>query len=350
MVTAYMLVQQGLKVAVIETGRIIHDVTGYTTGKLTAQHGLFAGALIARHGEKAARAYAEANLAGLRMLSAIVRENEVDCDFKPAPSFVFTEVEQNLKAIETEVEACSRLGLEVEFVDKTPLRFVKGAVRMDNQAQWHPRKFLLWLAEEISASGSYIFESTRALDIRPADRPLVKTEKGDLEAGAVVVTTNLPFFRQSVFNNLLGLTRSYVLGVRLKGEVPEGLFYSVDQYTPSMRHQVVGGGIIFMVGTWNRELPVYRTQQQYEAAESYARDRFDIDSIEYHWFTMDRKTPDLMPVIGRLTGESNIFVATGFGGWGMTTSGVTGMILTDLISGRDNPWSRLFDPARLIEG
>lgn len=350
LITAYLLVQQGMKVAVIDTGRIVRDVTGYTTGKLTIQHGLIFRTLIDTMGEDIAQVYADANTAGFERIVAITEQNGFDCDFKRTESYVYTAEEQNQDSIEAEVEACHRLGIEAVFTEETPLGYSRAAVRVDAQAQWHPRKFLLYLADQITAAGSYIFENTRATDIVPGTRPLLDTDAGKLRADKIVVATNLPFFRQAVFNNIFTQTRSYVLGVKLKGEVPPGLYYSIDPTTPSMRSQPVDDGTIFMVGTHKRELQIFETEEQYRHTENFARSHFDIASIDYHWYTMDQTTPDRMPLVGRMTGEENIFLAAGFSGWGMTTSGMTGILLSDLIAGRDNPWAPVFDPARLMKG
>ena len=248
------------------------------------------------------------------------------------------------------MEPARRLGLDASFVEDTPLGYPKGAVKFENQAQWHPRKFLLHLAGEILVSGGYIFENTMALKIEDGKAPLLKTGKGDLKADNVVIASNMPFHRSQLFAPILKGTRSYVLGVRLRGEVPEGVYYSIDPATPSMRNQPVQDGKIFMVGGWDRDMTIYETAKQYEMVEKYARERFDIASIDYNWFTQDHKTPDRVPLIGRMPGSKNIFVTAGFNGWGMTSSCVSAMILSDLIAGRYNPWASLYDPGRLIKG
>ena len=105
-----------------------------------------------------------------------------------------------------------------------------------------------------------------------------------------------------------------------------------------------------MVGCWDRSLGWSDINGQFEAVESYARKRLPVESIDYHWFTQDQKAPDRLPCIGRMPGSPNVFVAAAFGGWGMTTSCAAAMILSDLVSGRDNPRASLFDPARLLGG
>jgi glycine/D-amino acid oxidase-like deaminating enzyme len=347
---AYALVREGLQVALVESGRIIEDITGYTTGKLTSQHGLIYQHLIDSLGPQKAQIYADANQSAIGKIAGFIEENAVDCDFQLTASYLFCEQEENLALIKAEAKAAKRLGLPAAFVEETPLYYAYGAVRFDDQARWHPRKYLMFLAGEIAVAGGYILESTRAMDIAEEGKKLlIKTGKGALRARSVVIATNTPFYHREIFAPLLSPTRSYVLGVRLADEVPDGLFYSVDGTGASMRSQPVGEDMIFMVGGWDKNLQVFETEKQYQLVESYAEERFNIASIDYHWFTQDQKTPDRLPLVGLLPGSKNIYVASGFNGWGMTTSFVAANVLTDLIAGRHNPAASLFLPDRLIK-
>ncbi|MHB1055329.1 MAG: NAD(P)/FAD-dependent oxidoreductase, partial [Thermoleophilia bacterium] len=198
METAYFLARDGLKVAVVEAGRIVEDVTGYTTGKLTSQHGLIYRQLTDTFGPQKAKVYADANQTALEKLATIIEDNAVECDFRRADAYVFTELNENLAAIRAEVEPARRLGLPASFVSETPLDYAIGALKFEHQAQWHPRKFLLFLAGEIAVAGGYIFENTRALDIEPGKHPLLKTDRGDVRAKSIVIATNMPFFRSGL--------------------------------------------------------------------------------------------------------------------------------------------------------
>ncbi|MHB1054739.1 MAG: NAD(P)/FAD-dependent oxidoreductase, partial [Thermoleophilia bacterium] len=154
-------------------------------------------------------------------------------------------------------------------------------------------------------------------------------------------------FRSGLLTPVFSPTRSYVLGIHLDGPVPEGMFYTLDPSGASLRSQPLADGELFMVGGWNRELETYQADRQYEIVEEWARERFDVASIAYHWFTQDQKTADRVPLIGRLPGVKDVYVAAGFNGWGMTTSCVAATIISDQITGRHNSWASLFDPARL---
>lgn len=347
---AYQLIQAGLKIAVVEAGRIIEDVTGYTTGKLTSQHGAIYGRLLAELGAQKAQIYADANQGAIEKIAALVAEKAVDCDFEESEAYLFCEQEENLDVLKAELEPAKRLGLPASFVEETPLYYAYGAIRFDHQARWHPRKFLLFLAGEIAVAGSYILEETRAQDlVKEGRKLLLKTDRGVVRARSAIIATNRPFFQGERFAPHLSSTCSFVLGVRLADEVPRGLFFSIDGTGASMRSQPVEGHELFMIGGWDRSLPVHEIVRQYELVEDYATERFNIDTVDYHWFTQDQSTPDRLPLVGLMPGADNIYVAAGFNGWGMTTSFVAASIIRDMITGHHDPAASLFRPDRLIK-
>jgi len=343
---AYFLFQEGLSVAVVEAGRIVENVTGFTTGKITSQHGLIYGELAERLGIKNARLYGEANQAALEKLASLIDDKWIPCDFRRTSAYLFTEKEENLEIIRAEARAAQAAGLPASFVDETPLPFARGAVCFKDQARFHPRKLLLSLAGEITTGGGYIFENTRALDIGDDSYPELVTDRGTIQADRVVVATNTPFYRADEFTSRLTPTRSHVLGLRLNGTIPKGLHYGIDGNGQSIRRQPMKEGALLMVGSWFKDKTIDDVTLQYEKIEQIAWSQFDVGSIDYHWWTRDLKTPDRLPFIGRMPGSENIYMAAGFGGWGMTTSVVAATVIADLIAGRDNPGAALFDPAR----
>ena len=348
--TAFMLKQAGLTVAVVEAGRVVESVTGNTTAKVTALHSLIYDHLISQFGEDGARQYADAQTAAIEKIASLVEENKISCDFRRAPAYTYTESDEGLDQIKAEVEAATKLGLPASYVETTPLPFpVRGAVKFDSQAQFHPRKYLLALAGKLSGDGHYVFEGTRALDVEDGDPCRVKTDRGTVTAKSVVITTHFPFKDPNIYFAAMHPGRSLVLGCRLEGPVPEGMYISTGEDMHSFRsNPAEDGGEIWMVGGEK-----FKTGQggdiegRFKRLEIYARARFDVRSIEYRWATQDNFTVDRVPYIGKLSaGSKNLYVATGFCGWGMTNSHVAAMLITDMIQGRENTWAEVFDPSR----
>ncbi len=346
--TAHLLREAGRDVVIVEGRRIVSGVTGHTTAKITSLHGLIYHHLTKAFDPQKARIYAEANQSAIESYARMVREKGIDCDFRRLPAFTYAEEAKDLDAIRREVDAALSLGLAASFVQPTDLSFpVQGAVRVEDQALFHPRKFLLALAQEFDRAGGRIFEETRALEIRTGHPATVETDRGKIRADHVVLATHFPFFDPHFFFARMYPKRSYVLAVRIGGEVPQGMYYSTSQPFHSLRPHPLEGEDILLVGGENHKTGEGgSTAERYRKVEEFARKHFKVRSIEYRWSTHDPVTTDRVPFIGSPLFR-NIHVAAGFGGWGMTHAMVAATLLRDKIAGVENPWSRLYDPARI---
>jgi len=177
--SAFLLKQAGVSVALIEADRIIKGVTGYTTAKITSQHGLIYNRLISELGRDQAKQYADSNQAAIEKIEYIVRSWDISCDFAHKPAYVYAGSEDSAQDILDEVRAARSLGLPASFEDSVPLPIeTYGSVRFNHQAQFHPRKYLCALAREIEGNGCYIFEKTRALGIEGGEPVVLKTDRG----------------------------------------------------------------------------------------------------------------------------------------------------------------------------
>ncbi len=346
--TAILLKDAGQTVAVVEMHKIVKSVTGHTTAKVSALHGLKYHKLLRNFTEKKARVYAEANMTAIEKVASLVQQRSIDCDFKRTSAYTYTELDNNLGEIKRELEATQKLGLPTSFVVDTPLPFeIKGAVCLDNQAQFHPRKYLLALANSIPGDGSHVFENTRAFSTEEGEPCVVSTNQGDIRAKNVVLATAFPFHDTGHFYAKLYPYCFYLTGMHIKNDVPEGMYYSDDGGSHSIRNQPTDDGLLLIVGGGHHKTGQGGdTFKRYQEVEDYARERFDTKSVNYYWSTEDYSTPDMVPYIGKAPKTNHIYMATGFAGWGMTNSTVSAMLISDLILGRDNPWASFFDPSR----
>jgi glycine/D-amino acid oxidase-like deaminating enzyme/nitrite reductase/ring-hydroxylating ferredoxin subunit len=348
----YLLKQAGLKVATIEARRVVQGVTGYTTAKLTSLHRLIYKHLLDTFGNEQAKQYAEVNQTAIDKIETLARELHTDCDFARLPFYSFAESDKYAKKVEEEVNAAQSLGLPAAYIQNIPLPLqTRGAIRFENQAQFHPRKFLLPLAQTIPGKGSFLFEQTRAVDITDKEPCTINTDKGKFRANNVIIATNFPIQdKDGVYFARMKPKRSYVLGVRVGEPFPEGMFINAEEDTGhSFRTQPTQNGQILIIGGEDHitgHEP--NTVQRYQRMAEFVNEIYTNPQIEYSWSTQDNITVDKVPYIGKLTpGSKHIFVATGFGQWGMTTSMAAAMILTDLVQGRPNPWAEVFNPSRL---
>jgi glycine/D-amino acid oxidase-like deaminating enzyme/nitrite reductase/ring-hydroxylating ferredoxin subunit len=252
--------------------------------------------------------------------------------------------------VRAEVAAAVRIGLAASFTTETDLPYaVAGAVRLDDQAQFHPRKYCLGLAATVPGEGSHVFELTRAADVDEERRCLVRTDRGTVSAQHVVVATHLPFLDRGGFFARTYPSRSYALSARLDGPVPSGMYLGVGSPTRSVRAAHVDGQpVVILGGEGHKVGQDDDTRQRYEALEAWARSQFPVRSIDYRWSAQDYMSVDGLPFVGPASsGSERVLVATGFQKWGMSNGAAAAITLADRIAGRENRWASLFDTERL---
>ena len=169
--TALFLKQAGINVALIEADRIAKGVSGYTSGKITSQHILIYRYLIDKFGFDMAKQYADANQAAIEKIAGIIKTSRINCDFFRKTAYTYAETDETMEKLIDEAAAAKNLGLPAYLNEKVPIPIpAKGAVCFSGQAQFHPRKYLLKLAEMIPGDGSMVFENTRATGIKEYGR------------------------------------------------------------------------------------------------------------------------------------------------------------------------------------
>ena len=348
--TAWLLKQAGAKVAVVEADRVCSGTTGYTTAKVTALHGLTYAELVATHGLDKARQYAQANQAAVERVASLVEELDIDCQFERRPALTYTTDPARRADVAAEVEAATSVGLPATYVETTELPYaVEAAVRLEDQAQFHPRRYCLALAGAINGDGSFVFEGTRALDVdETGSSPVVRTDGGDVVADNVVVATLLPFYDPGGFFAKAHPVSSYALAVRVDGDLPEGMYLGADSPTRSVRPvQLDGERGLILGGESHKVGQGGDTEQYYASLESWARSTFAVRSIDWRWSAHDYVPIDSVPYIGLSPRSERVHVATGFKKWGMSNGTAAGMILSDTLLGRENPWGEVFDATRV---
>jgi glycine/D-amino acid oxidase-like deaminating enzyme/nitrite reductase/ring-hydroxylating ferredoxin subunit len=351
-ITAGLLLKRaGKSVAVLDAKRILRGATGYTTAKVTVAHNVVYSQLEKKFGADGARLYAAANQAGLDLVAQLVESESIECEFERRPNYVYCEAPDERRTIEQEVEAARRAGLAAELVETTPLPYpVECAFRLDGQAQFHPRKYLLPLAAAIHGDGSHVFEMTRMLDVDGSGPVRVVTDRGVVTARDVVLASHLPPLDRGFFFAKAHPERSYAVAARIAAEQdPDGMYINVSPPTRSVRTAHDERGLLLLLGGEGHKPGAEPdTDSRYRALEDFGRRHWAVEDFPYRWSTQDYTPLDGVPYVGRLTrrGE-HVYVATGFKKWGMTNGTAAAMLLADLILGRENPWAGLFDAKRL---
>jgi glycine/D-amino acid oxidase-like deaminating enzyme/nitrite reductase/ring-hydroxylating ferredoxin subunit len=346
---ARLLADAGVGVVVLDAGPLCGGTTGYTTAKVTSLHRLVYRELLERHGAERARAYAEANRRAVERVAALA--DAIDCDLVRAPAMTYTERAEQVEDIEREIDAARILGLGVDFTTAAPLPFpIRAAIRLDDQLHLHPRRYCLGLARHVVAHEGSVHDHTRARDVESGPSGVaVRTDGGILRADRVVLATHMPFLDRGGFFARAHPYRSYALAVQIREAAPAGMYISVEEPTRSLRPAPMGRLIVG--GEGHKTGHETDTRRHYAALESWARENFAVESVDYRWSAQDYLTVDGLPYVGQLTArEQRVLVATGFRKWGMTNGTAAAEILADQILGRDNPWTEAFDATRIAPG
>jgi glycine/D-amino acid oxidase-like deaminating enzyme/nitrite reductase/ring-hydroxylating ferredoxin subunit len=348
---AFRLMEAGQKVALVESGRLASSTTGHTTAKITALHGLVYARLLRTLGREKAGLYAHANHAALNRFREIVSSRGIDCDFTASDAVTYIRQGDDPRPLEDEVKAADRVRMVLAWQEDTGLPFPAGpGVRLPGQARFHPRKFLLEIARILGEGGARIFENTRALDVSSGKRVSVTTSRGRIRAGHVVLATSLPFLSSAPYVTRMRYLGSHVLAARVPGEMPEGMYYQAGPELRSLRLQPGSDGrpLVLVGGEKHPAGHVAESAEHYRRLAAWARERLGATEITHRWYTHDNFSVDHVPYIGRLRPDwENVFLATGFSGWGMSQSMIASMVLGDKIIGEPSPYKELYSPSRL---
>jgi glycine/D-amino acid oxidase-like deaminating enzyme/nitrite reductase/ring-hydroxylating ferredoxin subunit len=334
-------------VIVLEGREVGAGVTGNTTAKLSSLHGLAYDELRSTRGVEAASAYAAANEFGIERVVETAEQLAIDCDLRRKPNFTYTEDPQRRGALEAEVEAANAAGLPAVLTEETDLPFeVTAAIRLDDQAEFHPVKYLRGVADAVDGGEQTVYEQTRATGV---SHGRVVTEHGhEVAAERVIVATQIPFLDRGLFFARCPVQRSYALTVRVAGAPPQGMYLSAETPTRSLRALPADGEELLIVGGAGHELGHGDAAESYRDLEAFARRSFDVQGFEHRWSAHDFMPEDGLPYVGRLLPVSDrILTATGMRKWGLAMGTAAGSILADLALGRDNDWAETFDPWRL---
>jgi len=353
-VTAYMLSESGLNVTIVEADKMAMGVTANTTAKITSQHGLLYNYLLNSFGFDTAKGYLDSNEEAIKNIKDIIKKENINCDFISQSAYVYTCQESNVQEIVDEVSAVTSLGFKAEYVTECPLPFpIEAGIKFPNQAQFHPRKYLLSLLAVLENRNVNLFENSKVTNIKHKNNKYeVSVGENKISATHLVMSTHYPIknFPGMYFIKMYQDT-SYAIGVELDEDIFDGIYISCDTPTTSFRNTplddekkllIVGGGS-HKTGDTNADI-----ESSYINLENYIKSIYPKAKIKYRWMTEDCISLDKIPYIGEFSNFlPNMYVATGYKKWGMTTSHVAAKIISDKILNKKNPYEKIYTATRL---
>ena len=356
--TAYLLALEGQKVILIDDGQIGSGETSRTTAHLSNEIDDRYVEIARVHGTEGARIAAASHTAAIDFIEQFVRTNRVDCDFMRLDAFLFLAEGDSSDILDDEHDAARLAGVVVEKVPRAPLAsFDTGeCLRFPNQARFHPLNYLSALAEAFVKAGGRICCGTHVKNTESKDgRATVSIEKPDVKVTAdnLVVCTNSPIHDLFTMHTKQAPYRSYVVAAHVpRGTVTDALYWDTEDPYHYARLQPATKGaehdLLIVGGEDHKTGQESDMETRFEHLERWTRERFpSVIDFPYHWSGQVLEPADMLAFIGRNPGEENVFICTGDSGMGMTHGTMAGMIITDLIMKRENPWAKLYDPSRI---
>ncbi len=350
-ITAYLLNKEGIQTAILEAGRIAMGTTAHTTAKITSQHGILYDKIKNQRGLDIASQYAQANEMAICEIKNISQACKIECDYLPQAAIVYTQQDKNVEKIEKEIETASELGIKASWVDEIPFPItIKGGMKFEDQAQFHPRKFLIPLAEKNTSEGVQLYENTRAVDLEYGDKTTVITVQGKkITANRVIIASHYPFYnKHGMYYSRLYTERAYAIAFTAKEKYPGGMYINAEDPSRSLRFQPYKGGeLMIAVGENHKTGQGDDMNNHYHELIRFADRVFTMKDLLYRWSTQDCMTLDGVPYVGRYQHDRpNLYVATGFEKWGMSNSMASAALLRDLIIKGTSPWQEVYDPSR----
>ena len=349
--TAYNLSDK-LDVAVLEKNRICGSTSGKTTGKITSQHGVFYDYLINSQSKEFAKMYLEANEKAIQNIKDIIEKEEIECDLEEESSYVFTKQETKLDMIKNEQKAVDKLQKEKsDYVKEIELPTeISGAIEFKNQAQFHPLKYAYGLAKAIIKNDGKIYENTKVTDIkRENEKYVVYANKNKVIADYVVLATRYPIMNVPGYYFLkMYQSTSYAMVFDAKKKLFDGMYISYE--TPNVSFRTIRDGdreLLLAVG-YDYKTGTEELRDGYQRLEVIVRKMYPDAEVLYKWTAEDCISLDKIPYIGQYSSiMKNLYIATGFNKWGVTSSNVAANIITDKILQKENKYEEIFKSTRI---
>lgn len=364
----YYLTKENKNVTILEKDTICSHTSGNTTGKITSGHGLFYNYLLQSEERKKTKQYLEANEKAIENIANIVKQENIKCDFERQDAYIFTQKQEEVQKLKKEIEALEYLDYPCELVKDIPLpiknnqkelnkenisieKEILAAIKYKNQAQFNPCLYAEGLANKIEERKGRIFENSKVLDVKKKEEGYeIITNEGKVKAKIVILASHYPIitFPGFYFMKMYQET-SYLIAVETDEALFDGMYINTEEPTISLRTAKFGDKRLLLVGGMKHKTGAkIDLKESYKKLEEVAKQLYPNSKVLYRWSTEDCISLDKIPYIGEFSNlMPNIYVATGYKKWGMTTSNIAANIITDKILGKENKYEEVFKSTRL---
>ncbi len=333
---AYCLTLRGIQPVLIEAQTICAGTTGNTTGKMTIQHSIIYSNLMEKFGIDVAREYAASQTDALRFVKETVQKNNIHCQMAESTAYIYAMITEEKESLLAEYEAAKRMDILAEWTTKPvfPPKS-KALLGYPGQAVIHPIRYVQGLARLAQKAGAAFYTHTKAISIEENSSIQVTLDNGCvIRCKHLIQATQYPIFDgPNVFYTKLYAKRDHAVALRMQGNWPEGSFINLGEPTHSIRTHVENGApIMILVGeTHATGREEKNDSTPYERLIDFGDKLAGVEKVLAQWSAQDYQTPDQIPYIGRISDNSNIYIAAGYGKWGLLSGTLAGMMLSEMI-------------------
>lgn len=348
--TAYLLAKQGVKVVVLESDKLGSGCTAFSTGHLTSSLDADYSFVSSAIDKETARKVAFSMQNAINFIEQVCKDENIACDFARLSAYQYTEDESSVQDVNDEGKATIEAGLNAFFTNTIPLPFsVKRAFELKDQGEFNALKYIYGLAQCIVRDGGQIFEKTHVTDVDDSEPCVVTTKNGQkITAKHVVLATHTPIQFNITQAEMIPY-RSYVVAAKVeKDKVAKGLYWDVLKHYHYIRTYEMNGENYLIIGGEDHKVGEsgYDENESFRRLEFYAKAKFGITEFSHRWSSQHFEAADGLPYIGRSPFGKNKYIATGFTGDGLTFGVVSALLLSDLLTGKDNPLAKVYAPNR----
>ena len=340
--SAYLLNKQGNDVILIDKTVPLSLASGNTTAKFTFQHSLIYSHIIDTYSLDAAILYYKAQKEGMELVKNIIKEHNIDCDFKETYACVYANDEQEMASLKKEHLAYQKMNVNSEIIYEDPYNLgYAGALRVENQFELNPVKYLSFMIDYLLKKGVKIYKNSMAINIEGEGPYIVNMKNGyKIDSSSVIVSTGYPFFEAgSMYYARLEALRSYLTAYKIENtHQGEGMFISLDKESPfSVRFSDTDNQKYLLVGGQGHKVGQEKSElEDYKILMDFALQHFNVAETSYRWSAQDYKSVDKIPYIGEISQDyKSVYIATGFNKWGMSNGSFAALLISSMIKNKN---------------
>lgn len=344
---AYELLNQSLRITVIDENAIYQGTTLRTTGKITYQHGYIYHDLIKKHGLEKAKDYYTFNLDGLMRVEKIINTENIDCDFRKVAGYLFALNESEKANIEREISAYEKIKIKGQL---TRIEAIGPyyALKVGDQANFNISKYLKKITDVLLEKGVDIYEKTRIINIQgDAVKTATTADNFKIVAKKIIICSHYPIYKKFnfYFTKMIPKISYSVVAATASRPLPDGNYINTENPTIAMRYITYQDKELLNISGASHEANKFKQPlSEINYLKNFGKTRFGIEEYSWGWCAQDYATTDLLPLIGMI--KEGIYVATSYNKWGIAAAVAGAVLIRDLIINNDSHYALTFNPTR----